>query len=281
VRAPTSATIGVVCVFSVLSVGALGAQSYHGNHLRDTWDFTLAGAQVVLSSDLRVDGETEGTNIDIEDILGLDKNKFQPRVAATWRPGKRNELEVGYQFVRRNATQALTRDIIFRDSTYRVGRSVHTNFDSDQLFLNYRFAFYSTPTAQAGLGVGVGALFLNASLDALVAGNSNSVQFSRAKTYTAPTGSVGGFGRWAFGTQSILSADLRAIKANIGDLDATIWEGGASYRYYFTSMFGGELGYGISDFDVDVKHQENGNDSHTKLKYSLQNLRFGLVLAFM
>ena len=136
-RAPTSATIGVVCVLGFLSGGALGAQSFHGNHLRDTWDFTLSGASVILSSDLRVDGDQQqGTTIDLESILGLEKDKFQPRLAATWRPGRRHELEVGYQFVRRNASQVLTRDIVFRDSTYQVGRSVHTTFDSDQLFLN-------------------------------------------------------------------------------------------------------------------------------------------------
>ena len=281
-RAPTPATIVTLFVFGFLSTGALGAQSYHGNHLRDTWDFTLSGASVILSSDLRVDGDqSQGTDIDVEEILGLEKDKFQPRFAATWRPGRRHELEVGYQFVRRNASQVLTRDIVFRDSTYQVGRSVHTNFDSDQLFLNYRFALWSTENAQAGLGIGIGALFLDATLDALVAGSSNSVQFSRGRSYTAPTGSIGGFGKWAFGSQSILSLDLRAIQADVSDLSATVWEGGASYRYYFTPMFGGELGYGISDFDIDVKHQRANREVETKLKYTLQNLRFGLVIALM
>ncbi len=280
-HAPTPAVVAL-CVVGFFGAGAVGAQSYHGNHLRDTWDFTLSGASVILSSDLRVDGDQmEGTTINVEDILGLDKDKFQPRLAATWRPGKRHELEVGYQFVRRNATQILTRQIIFRDSTYDIGRRVDTNFDSDQLFLNYRFALWSTENAQAGIGVGVGALFLDATLDAIVAGSSNAIQFSSGKSYTAPTGSIGGFGKWAFGSQSVLSADLRAIKADIGDINATVWEGGASYRYYLTPMFGGELGYGISDFDIDIKHNGSNGDRETKLKYSLQNLRFGLVIAFM
>lgn len=278
-RAPTSATIGVLCVFGFVNASALGAQDYPQNHLRDTWDFTLSGASVILGSEMRVDGDqTQGTSIDVERILGLDKNKFQPRFAFTWRPGNRHELEVGYQFVRREADQALTQAIVFRDSTYQIGRRVDSKFDSDQLFLNYRFSFWASPTTQAGLGVGVGALFLDIGIDALVAGSSNTVQFSRGRSYTAPTGSIGAFGRWAFGSQSIFSADLRAIQANVGDLNATVWEGGAAYRYYFTPKFGGELGYGISDFDIDLKQERSGRDVDTQLKYSLQNLRFGLVV---
>jgi hypothetical protein len=280
VRVFTLAAIGAVAVVGISSASTLVAQSYAPNHLRDTYDLTLSGANVILGSDLRVDGDGgPGTSIDGESVLGLSKNKFQPRFAFTWRPGSRHELEAGYMFVRRDASTALSTTIVFRDSTYQVGRRVNTKFNSDQAFLNYRFAIWNKPTSQVGVGVGVGALFLDVSLDALVGGSSNSVQFSRAKTYTAPTGSVGGFGKWAFGSQSILLADLRAIKVNIGDLDATIYEGGVSYRYYFVPKFGGELGYGGSSYHLNLTQKnDSGGDMNTDLKYSLQNIRFGLVI---
>jgi hypothetical protein len=233
----------------------------------------------MLSSEMRVDGElTDGTNINVEDILGLNKNKFQPRFAFTWRPGNRHELEVGYQFVRRDATKAVERDFVFRDTTFHVGTRVSSTFNSDQLFLNYRYAFYSTPTSQIGMGVGVGALFLDVSLDALAAGSNNSVAFGVGKKYTAPTGSIGGFGKWAFGSQSLLLADLRAIKVNISDLDATIYEGGVSYRYYFVPKFGGEFGYGGSSYHVNITRKAVNGDRNTDLHYTMQNLRFGLVV---
>ena len=279
-RVSTLAAISALCVLATSSAGSLGAQSYPPNHLRDRYDITLSGASVMLSSKMRVDGEQSvGTDINVEDILGLNKDKFQPRFAFNWRPGNRHELEIGYQFVRRDASKALDRDIVFRDSTYHVGSRVNTTFNSDQLFVNYRFAFYSTPTAQIGMGIGIGALFLDMSLDALVAGPSNSIAYTRGKTYTAPTGTLGGFGKWAFGSQHLFLADLRAIQVNISDLDATIWEGGASYRYYFVPRFGGELGYGGSSYHIDIKRTgANGADRFTDLHYTMQNLRFGLVV---
>ncbi|MFL5500441.1 MAG: hypothetical protein ACJ79Q_04335, partial [Gemmatimonadaceae bacterium] len=73
--------------------------------------------------------------------------------------------------------------------------------------------------------------------------------------------------------------DLRAIKVNIGDLDATIYEGGVSYRYYFVPKFGGELGYGGSSYHLNLTQKnDSGGDMNTDLKYTLQNIRFGLVV---
>src|SRR3981189_1796430 len=91
-----------------LGAGALAAQDER-NHLTDRWEITLSGAAVVLGSKLRVDGETRpGTDIDMERVLGLARTKVQPRLAIAWRPGRRHELEVGYQVVRRDALRTLT-----------------------------------------------------------------------------------------------------------------------------------------------------------------------------
>jgi hypothetical protein len=279
VRVFTSAT-AALGVLALANAGALGAQNYEPNHLRDTYDFTVSGANVILSSDLQSDGDSRpGTQINGESVLGLSKNKFQPRFAFTWRPGSRHELELGYLFVRRDASNTVNKDFTFRDSTYQVGRRIDSRFNSDQLFLNYRFAFWNREKSQVGMGVGVGALFLDIGISALAAGNSNSVQFIRGRTYTAPTGTIGGFGKWAFGSKSIVLADLRAIKVNVSDLDATIYEGGASYRYYFVPKFGGELGYGGSSYHLNLTQKnDGGGDMKTDLKYTLQNFRFGLVI---
>ena len=43
---------------------------------------------MVLGTDIRVDGaNSEGTDIDAEDVLGLSREKIQPRASVRWRPG--------------------------------------------------------------------------------------------------------------------------------------------------------------------------------------------------
>jgi hypothetical protein len=268
----------VVCATSFLSAGVLGAQLYP-NHLKDRWELTLSGATVVLASEVRVDGETQGTTINVERILGLDKNKIQPRLAVAWRPGRRHQIEVGYQFVRRDAEKILTQQFTFRDSTYRVGERIRTSFDSDQLFVNYRWAFKASDRSEFGLGLGLGALLFDIGLDVL-AGTSggSSVQFARSKSFTVPSGSLGFYGKWAFGARSYVDADARAVKIDVSSLNATIYESGLGYRFFFTPRFGAETGYGISWYDLHVTTtKSDGSDVFTFVKYSLQNIRLGIV----
>ena len=279
-HAPKAASLLTVCV-SLLGANMLGAQSYP-NHLEDTWEATLSGAMVLLSSKLRVDGEaTDGTNINVEDVLGLDKNKSQPRLAVAWRPWRRHRFEIGYQWVRRGAEKTLDRDFTFRDSTYHVGSAVKTTFSSDQLYFTYRWAFLVSPRSEGGLGVGLGALFMDLRLDAIASGSGGrTIAYSRGRSFVPPTGSLGAYGKWRAGSRSYIDADLRAMKVNSKWLDATVYEGNLGYRFYFTPMWGGEIGYGISSFDLMVKTtRSNGGDIDTFVRYTLQNLRLGLKAA--
>jgi hypothetical protein len=269
----------VLFTVSLVWATSLGAQIYP-NHLRDRWEATVSGAAVMLASRLRVDGDASpGTTIDVERILGLNKTKVQPRIALAWRPGRRHEFELGYQFVRRDAEKTLTQQFVFRDSTYRVGERVRTFFNSDQLFATYRYAFRARERSEMGLGVGLGALLFDLGLDVLVAGGGgNSVQSSRTRSFTAPSGSLGLYGKWAVGRQSYINADLRAVKVSASWLDATIYEGGLGYRFFFTPRFGAEAGYGVSSYDLTITStRANGNDVHTFVRYTLQNLRLGVV----
>ena len=274
--------ISLCCLFtfSLVSATTLAAQAYP-NHLLDRWELTLSGATVVLSSKLRVDGDaSQGTTINVERILGLAKDKVQPRLALAWRPGRHHEIEVGYQFVRRDAERTLTQQFVFRDSTYRVGERVRTTFNSDQLFAAYRYAFRVRDRSEMGVGLGLGALFFDLGLDVLAGSSGGTVQFTRKRSFTAPSGSLGLYGKWAVGRQSYINADLRAVKVDISWLNATIYEGGLGYRFFFTPRFGAEAGWGVSSYDLTITStKSNGSDVHTFVKYSLQNIRLGLVTA--
>lgn len=273
-----SVALLVASVISLSVTTPLTAQDI--NHLADKAQLTLSGAAIMLGSKMTVDGETtQGTNIDVENILGLSKTSVQPRIAVDFKPSRRHDIEVGYQFVRRSAQKSLAQDFVFRDSTYHVGEDVHTAFDSDQLFLNYRYAFSVGPRSEYGFGLGLGALFLDLNLDATAAtGGGATRQFSNSKTLTAPTGSLGFYGKWRAWSSSYFTGDLRAVRVNVSKLDATIYEGGLGYRYFFTRKFGFEAGYGISSFDVKLRRQrDTGEDIRTFVTYSLQNLRLGMV----
>ena len=93
------------------------------NHLYDKFQISGGGTFLIYSTTLRIDpeGGGEGTEIDAEEVLGLEKTNFQPRVAGRFRMGRRHELELGYQWADRSAEKILTQTIEIGDSTFDAG----------------------------------------------------------------------------------------------------------------------------------------------------------------
>ncbi len=270
-------SIGVVAIALVGATSEVRAQST--SRLYDKWQIDLSGAVVIMGTNIRVDGDNgEGTEIDAEDVLGLSREKIQPRVSVRWRPGHRHELELGYQFARRTAEKPLQRDITFGDSTYTVGADLNSTFHTDQAFLVYRFAIRAHERTQLGVGVGVGVLPFKLEVDRAASAGGAGVTSSSERNFTGPTGSLGVYGRFLLGDRWYLESDIRGIAIKIDRIDAKIVEGNLAGRYLLSDKLGVELGYGISSVTVTVDPPADRKGFFGKIKYPLQNVRLGMVL---
>ena len=267
-------------LFGLVALGAAPAaqaQSSIGN-LYDKWQIDLSGAMVLMGSTIRVDGANgEGTDVD-SDVLGLSKSRLEPRISVRWRPGHKHELELGYQFARRDAEKTLDREVIFNDSTYDVGANIKTNFRTDQAFLTYRFALKAAERSQLGLGVGIGLLPFKFEIDALGSVNGGQeVTSSGEKSFVGPTASIGAYGRWLLGERWYVESDLRGIKIKIDRLHASVVEANLAGRYFLSPKFAADLGYGISSIRLEVDPRDSGKGFSGKIKYPLQHVRLGMV----
>jgi hypothetical protein len=240
---------------------------------------------VILNSDIRIDGaDGTGTDIDVEDDLGMEKTKIQPRFSLRWRPGRRHELEGGYQWARRNADKTLARDINFGDSTFTAGADIHSVFNTDLAFLTYRFAFTAKERTQIGAALGLGVLFLDVGVEALGTGSGplSGRSFDVSKSVKGPLGSLGLYGRFLAGDSWQFELDARALKISIDRFHPRVLEAGGAARYYFSKSFAAELGYAASGIRVvvDPKTFENGSQGIVsgEIKYSLQSVRLGVVI---
>jgi hypothetical protein len=284
---PHPRSLAVMMAFAVCS-SPLAGQTVR-NHLYDKFQVGASLTTVILNTNVRIDGSQGniGGDVDAEDDLGLSRTKLQSRFNLRWRPGKRHELEVGYQFARRTAERTLERGFDIGDTSFTAGLRVKSRFDTDQAFLTYRFAFMAREKTQVGVGLGLGALFLGTGIDALVdvasGGKADSISYSHSSNLTGPTASLGFYGRFQVGRAWYLEADLRGVKVAIDRFDASIIEGGAVARYFVSSRLGIEGGYGLSSINVDIGPRTTATGGERgatgKIKYSLQNIRLGLVYA--
>lgn len=251
------------------------------NHLYDKFQFGASAAAVVLSSDIRIDNSngTEGTEINLADI-GVSKATFSGTVVASWRPGRRHELQLGYLYVSRGGDRTLTEDIDFADTTFTVGAQIKSKFSAPTLALSYRFAFLAKENTQVGFQVGVGALFFGIDIDALGTGTGGG-SYSAEKSLTGPTATLGLFGNFRAGDHWYFGVDAGALGATISGITATIWSGGGQARYFIDNHWAFAGGWTINGFKISSEPDNDGSfiDLNGSIKYTFQVFRLGVIYA--
>jgi hypothetical protein len=259
-------------------------QGQTANHLYDKWQVSGGASLLVYSTTFRFDPADggEGSTINGEEVLGLERNNMRPRLAGRWRPGRRHELELAYQWATRSGEKVLEDTISVGDSVFDAGLRVSTIFNTNQFFLDYRFAIKATEATQLGVAVGTGLIFLEESISAVAmatGGGPDSliVPFGQSKAVDVPTGSLGLFGRFRLGERWYLEADARGLWASVDNVTVEVFEGGLAFRYFPSDRLAVELGYGAGYYAVTVDREGWLIDVTGRIKYSVQGIRASMV----
>jgi hypothetical protein len=276
-----------------LLASAASAQEEQDPRLYPKWELDASATLLLLTENIRIDPLNqpgEGTEIDAEDVLGVSGSSVQPRAALRWRPGKRHELELGYLRAVRSAEKVLRDTIIVADTTFDAGLRLNSNLRTSQAFLTYRYSFSARPQSQIGAAVGLGAIFLKSDLDATAAATQSGadtaiVERSKTSSFTAPTISLGLYGRWKLGEKWYLESDARGVYFKIENFKAAVAEVGLAGRRFFSDKFAAELGYNLGFYTVTLEKTSEDNaflniDVAGKIKYTVNGFRGGLVYIF-
>jgi opacity protein-like surface antigen len=260
------------------------------NHLYDKFEIGAYAADVLLSTTIRIDNAdgTRGTDVSLG-TLGIPTNAIGPIFDASWKPGKRHELQLSYLGIGRSGTKTIVDTIFFADTSFAAGAKLSSKFDAPTVALTYRFAFMAKPNTQLGVQVGLGLIFFSIGLDALGAASTGgadtaTVKYSADQSLAGPTASLGVFGKFRVGKNWYLEANGGAIGASVSNISATTWTIGGGVRYFFSNLFGLDAGYNFSGIKVTIDHSGSGGfldpGFSGKINYTFQTFRLGAVLAF-
>jgi len=272
-------------------LGAFAAPPLVGqapNHLYDKFQVSVSAAGVILGTTVRLDAEDgEGTEVDSEDDLGLERLAVRPRIALRWRPGRRHELEASFLGVSRSAVKSLEQDITIDSVTYTAGAELDTRIGQNQLAVNYRWAIHAAERSQFGLIVGLGAVFFDGKWvgTASISNGTETIDGSATleKSLVGPSLALGGFGRWQVGERWYIEAELGGLYVPVDNIKVSIVSGGGAVRYFPLDWLGTELGYTLNTTQVTIDQKEDpliDLGGTGKLKYNTQNIRLGLIATF-
>jgi len=258
------------------------------NHLYDKFQVSVSAAGVIIGTTVRLDSDAgQGTEVDSEDDLGLERVAIRPRIGFRWRPGRRHELEASFLGVSRSAVKSLEQDITIDSVTYTAGAELDTRIGQNQLGVNYRWAIHAAERSQFGLNVGLGATFFDWKWvgTASISNGTETIDGSATleKSLVGPSLALGGFGRWQLGDRWYIEAELGGLYVPVDNIKVSIVQGGAAVRYFPLEWLGTELGYSLNTTRVTIDQKEDpliDLGGTGRLNYNTQNIRLGLIAAF-
>lgn len=207
---------------------------------------------------VRVDSATSGrgTEVALEDDLGLDSTQANFRADGYWRFGRHGRLDFAYTGWNRRADRVIDRDITIGDTTYHAGGSVESRLKVSLVELYYGYSFWNSPKFEAGLQLGVSAVFNKVLVEGTgtVTGGGGSVSetfSSEDRSLTAPVPAIGAQVRWTIVPDLLVSARVRGVGATIDNIKGSSFQWRAALDYYPWKNVGFGAAYDYMDISIE------------------------------
>lgn len=222
-------------------------------------DFWISGSGFLANVDTKVrstlatnpDG---GTEIDLEDDLGLDDSELLPAIYAGAKLGGGFVVTAEYYSLSRDTTATIARDIIVDDVTYPINASVSAGFNTAIYRLTVGYSFIRNETTEVGAAIGLHATDLEFSLSGQGSSGGAPVTLqTRRKDFLAPIPTVGLYATFEVAPRVTINARADYLSLGIDDYDGSILNAQAAVSYRFTENFGIGVGYRYVDYDLDVE----------------------------
>ena len=233
---------------------------------------TLKGGYFFSNSNtqLRLDATGipgSGTEIDLEEVLGLDKNVDTFDVGVEWRFFDRHRFNVSYFDLSRDGSAALSGTITVGGTTFPFGTTVNTEFDWKVFAATYTWSFLQTNTYELGFTIGANITKVRLGIA------SFGGLLTEAENATLPLPVLGLSGAYAFTPKLILRADGGWFGIKIGEVDGSQWLFNLDLEYNMWKYVGFGVGYrfyridvGVTDEDLsgDIRYDYNGFQAFLK-----------------
>jgi hypothetical protein len=158
-----------------------------------------------------------GTNVNLENRLGLTPGTQSLDAAVSWRISKHNFLGFQYFGFARSSTKQLTDSISWGDVVYPVGARLEASDHLEYYGMSYRYYIWRDPTWELGPGIGVDGLFLSTHLAVQASGDTGRMESDSAPTKTnivAPLPVVGIYGDWQFVPRLLINGAIQYMCIN-------------------------------------------------------------------
>lgn len=194
---------------------------------------------------------TDGSKINLEDDLGLDKDDEIPMVSITFRPWSKHKFFISYMSMDRDADEILDEDIIFDGITFPAGINVDTTFDIGMFRAGYTWAFLQRESWELGFSVGAYQVKMDMEVEAFNGVVSGDYNESEAFPM------IGFSGSWLPSDKWLIRGTAEAFSIEINETEGDFYNVRLECEYAITARLSIGAGYDLVRIDAEDTKRNN------------------------
>lgn len=225
---------------------------------------------------------TVGSSVDFEKLLDVPVMEQHFRGTGQWRFSKVSYIQVAYETIRREGQRNLTEQVTWGDTTFGLGGRIDGKFDSDEIYLGYRFDAFRADNVRVGLTIGFSYWDIEASLvgQGTATKPDGSVvtgSFEKGFSVKAPVPVIGLVTEGAISKDFTFGFYARGLFVNLTDVSGGELQGGLNVKWYATRNFG--VSFGVDITSIQLKKYVK-DDQIFKANYTFAGPRLSAAVAF-
>ena len=201
-----------------------------------------------------------GTDIDVENDLGLKENETVFWAGGTWRFAPRHRVGVSYFQFKRDATKTLLKDLVIEDEVYPAGASLESEFKLQTIPITYYYTFRKKQNNLLALSAGLHWMTLELNIVGK-ANLGNVVDDGKVNaTANAPMPLIGLEYEYFFHDRWIASVHGEIFGLDLSDdtfaFSGTITNLSLNTIYYFIDNVGAGVALNWFTINIDIKDDD-------------------------
>ncbi|HKJ16928.1 MAG TPA: hypothetical protein VJ984_06260 [Xanthomonadales bacterium] len=182
---------------------------------------------------------------------------------AVWQGPEKWSFGFSYFQARVEGDRTTSEDLMFGDLEIPAGTGIQTDFETDFYVLNGYYDFFQSAGQSAGIGLGVYALDLSASVEAFIGGEATGS--SESADALAPLPTLSAYYKHAFNENWAFRVNLSWLSLNIDKYDGSVLGTDLSVEYWPNEHWG--VGGGYTYVDLDLTIDETLFDQRYEVQY--------------
>ncbi len=192
----------------------------------------------------------DGTDVDLEDLLGLSDQETLLQLDAVFRIGTFHRIEVGYLGIARNGTATLANDIMIGDELFPAGTTIKSHADTQIWRVGYAYSLINDEQKEVGV---MGGLHFSRLETSILSEETGQMVNSNAAT---PLPVIGLHGSISLGRKASLGARIQFFRMDFDRYEGSLNYATLDLQRRFGDIFKVGIGYNYYALNLDSRDND-------------------------